>query len=488
MAKTNVYHSCPEFLLRGHDYNVTVVVAGEVHDALLVYQANGESKTIVLDKGDCYGRSGINYNVYGATIIAAELDDICCLKYHFVLDSVSGEEYNVKIESAGEMPPLAITELYLRPKGAGVTQFIEVMNPSSQDVDLYNYKLMAYKGADPSPESYICSLKLSDEAGKDIIKPGEVVALWPLLPVHHEKQDLGYLTVDVFIAECMNDFPKPAIDLHAERNSLRIIPIEASVYDELVDKYVPIDNISNLPSKTEKTTLVLALRDADNASVLDNSLYRMVYNKGSRGDRDTPVKYSSLWSIDVRKPNEGIVLSHREQMSPGKLGVGQAIPDLSTPYLTIVPLNGQVDIENVSNTPAIEFAVNDSCRCVDAYVDVKLFDGRYRRYRASKADDNAWCAVLDWRDVCRLGQLEYVITAYDGVRWTSVGTTDKPICTMLVDKCGPAVLDACPTEKYCYDNTRLPQIKVDFFDISGVDAGKSILCVDKKNGKLCNKI
>ena len=186
MTKTNLYHSCPEFLLRGHDYNVTVAVAGDVTGAILVYQAKDEEKSIVLDKIDHYSRSGVSYNVYGAIIPCVELDDLCCLKYHFVLDSISSEEYNVKIESAGEMPPLAITELYLRPKGAGITQFIEVVNPSGESVDLYDYKLMAYKGATPSPEDYICGLNLADTAGKEIVKPGEVVALWPLLPVHHE--------------------------------------------------------------------------------------------------------------------------------------------------------------------------------------------------------------------------------------------------------------------------------------------------------------
>ena len=481
MTKTNLYHSCPEFLLRGHDYNVTVAVAGAVTDAVLVYHAKDEEKNIALDKIDCYSRFGVSYNVYGAIVPYIELDDLCCLKYHFVLDSFSSEEYNVKIESAGEMPPLAVTELYLRPKGTGITQFIEVVNPSGESVDLYDYKLVAYKGVTPSPEDYICGLNLADTAGKEIVKPGEVVVLWPLLPVHHDKQDLGYLSVDGFIAECMRDFPKPELDLNAERGFLRIIPVEASVYDEVQGKYVAVDNISNLPNKTEKTTLILATRDADNASALENAYYRMVYNKGSRGDRDTPVKYSSLWSIDVRKPTEGIVLSHRELMSPGKLGAGQALPDLNSPYLTIIPINGRVDIENTYNTPSIEFVIDDSNRCAAAYVDVKLCDGKYRRYRASKLEDNVWHVDIDWRDACRLGKLEYVITAYDGVRYTSVGTTDKPICTMLADKCGPAIIDIYPTEKYCYDNTRTPKIKIEYFDISGVDVEKSILCVDKKN-------
>ncbi len=481
MKRTNAYHSCPEFLLREHDYNVTVTIVGDVSEVVLVYKSNAGEKTVILDKSDCYSRSGMDYNVYGGIIPATELDDICCLKYYFSLDSVAGEEYNVKIESAGDMPPLIITELYLRPKGAGITQFIEVLNLSDHDVDLYDYKLMAYSGSDPSCEAHICSLKLADKAGKEIVRPGEVVALWPLLPINHEKQDLGYLSVDGFIAECMRDFPKPAVNLYEERDSLRIIPIEASEYDELLGKYVPLDNISSLPNKAEKTTLILAPRDAGCADALDDALYRMVYNKGSRGDRDTPVRYSSLWSIDVRRPTEGIVLSHRALISPGKLGIGQAIPDLNSPYVSIIPLNGNIDIQNTSNVPAIEFAIKDSAHCADAYVDVKLHDGKYRRYRASSSGDNIWRVDMDWRDVYRLDKLEYIISAYDGVRWTILGTDDKPVCTVLTDKCGPAIIDVYPTEKYCYDTTRMPQIRINFFDISGVDVERSILCVDKKN-------
>lgn len=477
MDKISFYHSCPEFIVRGYNYNVSVAVANvDDNDVYLHWTAGGADGEFKLERDHCCS-DGI-LTAFSAVILPDCFETIDVFNYKFVCGNCESETYCVAVGDAGKMPPLIVTELYLRPKGLNVTQFIEVMNPSSEEVDLYDYKFMVYNGNCPCAEDYICGLSLSNERGNDIIAPFEVAALWPLLPGHHEQPNDIYLTVGGFVEACMDDFPKPEFDLRSERSSVRIIPIEASVYDEELGKYVAIDNISKIPSKTECTTLVLAPRDSTPETGLELAVYRMVYNKGEYGGRDTPVRHSSLWTIDIRKPSEGVVLSSRELISPGRLGFCQAVPDLTLPYPMIVPLYDEGAVLSPDGL-ALRFAV-PAKQIAGIYVDVKMPDGDYRRYRALK-NDGVWCVKLDLKDIYSLDTIDYVAVALDGIHKVELGKHESPMSVKLADRCGPYIVETVPAEKYGYDNTRVPQIEINYFDISGVDSTRSIICVDKKN-------
>ena len=81
----------------------------------------------------------------------------------------------------------------------------------------------------------------------------------------------------------------------------------------------------------------------------------------------------------------------------------------------------------------------------------------------------------------RLDRLEYFITVYDGIRYSTLGSPAAPLVTEIIDDKGPTILSVMPTEKFAYDGERRPVISVEFFDVSGVNLKESILCVDKKN-------
>ena len=481
MKDIQFYHACPEFILRGYDYNISVALNDAAERVEVLWTTGSDFwDKLVLKKRNGYHKTNGSISVYSATISAVNFKNASELKYRFVCDGITGDEYCVQVESAGKMPPLVVTELYGRPKGNNVTVFLELMNPSSRSVDLYDYKLVAYSGDEPCENKYVCELALSDAPGNQIVAPSEVVAIWPLLPQHHTLQEGKFLTVDGFVEACMSDFPKPGFDLAAEIDTVRIIPVEASAYDELTEKYVAVGKLDKMPLKTECTTLVIAPRDLDAKAALENYVFKMVYNKSDKGDRDTPVRHSSLWTIDVRHPSEGISFKHRAPMTPGRLDKGQTAPELATPYPIIVPLDADSDVMYSDDGAEIEFIV-EAGHIAEAYVYFKLPGGKYIKCDALETHQGVWKVKLSCDSIYNMRKLQYVIAVCDGVRETRLGEFSKPICTFLSDRCGPHIIDAFPTEQYCYDITRTPEMWVKFFDASGVDIEACILCVDKKN-------
>ena len=481
MKNIQFYHSCPDFILSGYDYNVsvTVNVEAECVEVLWGSGANSEKK-LILKKRNSYAKTNGSVSTYGAIIPASKFKDANELKYRFVCDGVVSDEYCVQVANAGEMPPLVVTELYGRPKGNNITVFFEVMNPSPEAVDLYDYKLMAYAGAEPTPDKYVCELALANEPSTQVIASCEVAVIWPILPQHHALQDDKFLTIDGFVEACMADFPKPGFDLAAEIDTVRIIPVEASAYDEITEKHVAIGKVDKMPLKTECTTLVIAPRDADAQNALENYVFKMVYNKSDKGDRDTCVRHSSLWTIDVRNPSEGVSLRHRAHMTPGRLDRGQVVPDLTYPYPVIVPIDADAGVRYTEDGAEIEFVI-EAGRIADAYIYLKMPNGKYAKYYAIDDNNGVWKVKLSCNDIYKMSKLQYVIIAHDGVRAVRLGEMSKPIRTSLIDGCGPHIIDISPTEKYCYDVSRTPEMYVKYFDISGVDVKQCILCVDKKD-------
>ena len=474
----NLYHSVPEFLIIGQNFNVTVVCSGTDSDISLVCTAAGRDSRVSMTRTSTYADNDRQLNVYTAVISADTFATSDKLDYHFECGGEHSGEYSVAVSSAGHMPPLAVTELYARPKGKNMTFFIEVMNPSSVPTDLYNYKFMAYAGAEPVAEDYICSLYLSEVPGAEIINPGEVAALWPLLPNHHAAGDNKYLTREGFIEVAMEDFPKPAFDL--TKTDFRLIPVEASRFDEATSKYVPLDGMNRFPVKTETTTLVLTPREALPENGLEKSVYSMVYNLSEYGDRDTPVRHSSLWTIDVRRPERGVNVSHRALMTPGVLDRGQAIPVVSREYAALIPLDADITINAQGTQTPLRFAVEGGY-AADAYIVLKLSGGKSRRFNACSEGDGRWCVMLPQDAIFDLKRLCYTIHVYDGIRHIVLGSAAHPLVTRLRDLRGPFITRLMPERGYCYDDTRTPEICVRFGDASGVNLTASVMCVDKKN-------
>lgn len=475
MKKTVFYHSVPAFLLRGLPWKAAVVCAGADNVTLLL-ELDGVEHRIDMLRGREYTANDRRLDIFSVTVTAELLRTATSVSYCFECGEAKSERYTVPVDEVGQLPPMAVTELFCRPKGKNVTIFAEVMNPSAQPTDLYRYKLMFYNGEAPKANDYICSLYLAETPDVEWLAPGEVAALWPLMPQHHNA-GARYLTREGFIEAAMADFPKPAFDLNTV--DFRLIPVEASRFDETTGTYLPLERINKLPVKTEATTLIIAPREAQPENGPEMSVFSLLYNRDDGGNRDTPVRHSSTWTLDVRRPTVGVNVKHKTLMTPGRLDRGQAVPVLGGELPVIAPLDADITVRGEGETTELSFGVDG--KVCDAYIELKMADGTVRRYDADEVEDGRWRVLLAERDIFKLNRLCYTINVYDGVRRLSLGTLSQPLVTRLRDLRGPYITHAVPSHGYAYDNTRQPTLCVRFADASGVNLSSSVLCVDKRN-------
>ena len=131
-----IYHTKPEFVLRERDFTVFAVADATADGIYLIWSAGTHGDTVRMQKADTFISGGAEYALLTATIPAMSLKDANTVMYSFLDGSQTSGEYEVAVTGAGRLPPLMVTELFLRPKGLGVTSFIEVANPAGQPVGL----------------------------------------------------------------------------------------------------------------------------------------------------------------------------------------------------------------------------------------------------------------------------------------------------------------------------------------------------------------
>ena len=235
------------------------------------------------------------------------------------------------------------------------------------------------------------------------------------------------------------------------------------------------EGMAELPSKPSWSPCLCAARRE-----VSDAVYSLVYNKeGECPWRDTPVKYSSVWGVDVRNPAVGAVLSSRELITPGRLSYGQSLPDISAKYPVVFPTDAGRSVRASSGELKVSFELLSGQVC-GAWVGLRSADRGCYTVRAKKTE-RGFFAVFPEEITDRLERLEYFITVYDGIHYSTLGSSDTPLVTEIIDDKGPTILSVMPTEKFAYDGERRPEISVEFFDISGVNLKESIICVDKKN-------
>ncbi len=481
--KTVLWHTTPEFILRDHDFCVNAVT-----DADTAKAGHIELIWSTASNGDGVRENGrIRMTV---TVIEASEDELILVsavipasaflnadivKYRFYMENrdVSSEEYEAQISDAGKMPPLIVTEFYARPKGLGVTAYIEVMNPNNEPVDLYDYKMMAFPGGNLSVKE-LGVIYFADKPGEEIIAPHTLALLWPQYPRHHMLENGKYSSAEGFCEVINAEFPRPEFEVKPD--GLKLVKVEFCRYDEETAEYVFKDGAAELPSKNEHITLLLVPREKE----AGDAVYSMEYNKDDGCYRDTPVRHSSLWGIDIRNPAVGIVMKHKAYATPGRLSDWQSFPDFNVGYPAVYPASAGKELFSSSGEMKIAFDVFTGKAC-GAAVHLKTADGTFVERDAVCTGGGHYSAVFPEDITDRLEKLEYYITVYDGIRNSVLGSAGSLIETSVIDDKGPVITCVKPAEKYAYDNCRKPEISVEYFDVSGVDIGGSALFVDKKN-------
>ena len=471
-------HTSPEFALCGRDLTLHAIKQGgdtTAQGTELDFSVNGgQTRTAKLATTGTCTYEDITYTVLSVTIPSADLSVEGEITYSFYEGGQKSGIYTVPVVKEGKLPPLIVTEIYGRCKHKAVTHYLELTNPTENAVDLYDYKLMMHSGEERSANASLHENMLADEQGKVFLQPGETAVLRFIPAALHLPENEVYLSDAAFCEALTEQVFGP--DEVFEPSGMRIIPLELSAFCEETQAWEPKPNAFELSIKYSAITLLIAPRSGS----YEDAVYRLVYNNVPY-HLDTPVRFSSVWSIDVRQPEQGVNLMHHTRMSPGKLVAGQAIPDLSENSAPdILPLDLSESCYLADGDHEIRFAVCGA-PANDAQVHLLLPDSGFTTINAYREEaENIWCAKVPQAFMRKMPRLQYYITAKGSFRQGFFGNPDACVVTHVLDNEGPVLTRTYPSE--CYGSlNRTPTFRVSYEDISGVDMESCILCVDGKN-------
>lgn len=482
-----IYHASADFAIENKPMTVCAVCRAdgdEAPDFLVLSLVGGNTYTMY--PCDSYTHEGVTYEIYRTELPADQVHG-GELKY-FIADNEGNKASEepfllplVKNDELPPLPPLAITELFVRPKGLGVTSYIEVMNPTSSDVDLYDYEVLVFsktKKAEGKPSG---RLPLADLPKSSILHPGEFAAIWPIQKKNFGVEVDGVKRDVVTVQDFCDVFTKEYFytSLRLTPDDCCIFPVSYTVVDPETGIRSDLPGVCKLPEKQFPATLLIVPRGGEIADAVFEMVYNDMYTRS-----DTPVKRSSYWKIDVRDPSHAVRITHADFSTPGYPGRVQAALDPEAVLPVIVPLAPQKEIFIGDGACRITFAVlpiDPVGTITESDVHFFLSDGTERTVAAAFDEISGnYVAVIPESVIETLEKLEYYITASDGTRLVSI-FADEHFEIPVYDNAGPRITDISPSKYYAYDGT-LGETPVfaEYFDFSGVKLADCRLWVDGK--------
>lgn len=425
--------------------------------------------------------AGQSYTVYTAVIPASTVGRDGELEYSIELDGETAFTETLKVLSLEAMPRLIISEVYCRPRGLAVTQFIELTNISSETVDLYDYKLMMHHGYVHSKKNTVKENYFVDEGerGKRMLAPGESAVIRFLTPAVHKTEDGKYTDAEGFCHIMNSEYGFESLCLSAD--NVKIFSPDISV--KAADGSWKLKlNAFELPSKLEPYTLLIVPRDGS----YDDAEFRLELNgDGEMFEWDFPVRHSSTWWIDPASPRRGIRISHRSRPTPGYLDEGQLIPDPDDIFAPLIIADEKRNYTYIKDGAfTVEFCVIDKFP-VNASITYFNENSEPVEIKAEETDKKyIYRAEIPQRVISKLRRLDYFITAKDSLVTVTSGGVNEVHTVHIYDNMGPELLKLTPSEMSVVeseDNGGNIEIGGKYFDVSGINTSKCILCIDKKN-------
>lgn len=431
--------------------------------SLLPCGASAETRQMTpCDSFSCGDRS---FEIYSAHIPAA-LMTAGRLSYSISGGGMRGD-YSLEVTSLPEPPPIIITEMFLRAKGAEHAGYLELCAAGGRDVDLYDWDLMLTSEL-TSPVRYPLAL----ERGT-ILHAGEVAAWWPIMQRNFGigKSGRDATTPTDFCAD-LNSMYYPPVP-PADPAEIRIISAGYAERGEDGAVQVKVD-VEPFPYEYNPWIISLVPRGGDTA----DAVYTLTYNN-VWGRWDAHVRRASEWGIDLRHPDVAVNLRHNADPTPGLLSPMQALPNADSPAPLILPLAPEGELYIGDERHEIVFAAltpNEESTVTAAWADVAA-DGKTVRLNAVAGEDGLWHASIPRKLIERMSRLEYSIGATNGTRDTVV----RSLTAAVFDNAGPRILSMRPTQRYAYDIGGNLDITASWFDISGVRLSECRLLLDGRD-------
>lgn len=484
MELNKIIHSTSKYSFANKDRQISCAILKDDCDAVSLRLRISKSPNfanIPMEVYETVALSGQVYTVYTAVIPASMIGEEGSLEYSIEANGEIAFTETLEVVSLKNVPALIITEIYCRPRGLMATQFVELTNISSEPVDLYDYKLMMHSGYERSGNEPIKENYFSDNVGELVLGPGESAAVRFLTPAAHKAGDGQYTDAEGFCSIINGEYGCGKLGLSAQ--NVKIFSPEISVKASDGSWKLKL-NAFELPSKQAPYTILIVPRDGG----FDDARFSVKLNRdGDRFDWDFRVKHSSLWGIDLASPlnSNAVRIAKRAVPTPGYLDVGQAVPDLNDIFAPLI-------IADEKNTYAY---INDGDLCLSFCVVDKFPINASLTYidesselvevKAEATDEKyVYCVKIPQKAISKLRRFDYFITAKDSLVTVTSGSTEEPHTLHLYDNMGPELLKLSPSDRSVTeseDNDGKVTIRGKYFDVSGVNTSKCILCIDKKN-------
>lgn len=482
MELKKIIHSTSKYAFANKDRQISCAILKDDCEAAslrLIISKSPNFANIPMEVYEDVALSGQVYTVYTAVIPASMIGEEGSLEYSIEANGEIAFTETLEVLSLKSVPSLIVTEIYCRPRGLMASQFVELTNISSEPVDLYDYKLMMHSGYECSGNEPIKENYFSDSVGELVLGPGESAAVRFLTPAAHKAGDGQYTDAEGFCRIINGEYGYSELGLSAQK--VKIFSPEISVKASDGSWKLKL-NAFELPSKQAPYTILIAPRDGG----FDSAEFSLKLNRdGDRFDWDFRVKHSSLWGIDLASPSDAVRIAKRADPTPGYLDAEQAVPDLNDIFAPLI-------IADQKNTYAY---INDGDLCISFCVVDKFPISASVTYldessepieiRAEATDEKYIYRVkIPQRAISKLRRFDYFITAKDSLVTVTSGSLREPHTVHLYDNMGPELLKLVPSDRSVAeseDNDGEVTIRGKYFDVSGVNTSKCILCIDKKN-------
>ncbi len=463
--KTNpfkgIYHSNIRRAFKGNDLIFYVAVRHEYSSAtsLVVSVITREGKSsftsMLTDETS-------NAKIFSFRIPHDVFDGVSFFDYEITdgIFTVFGGEVSVIEEP--NFPPLAITEIYSRPRRGKITsRYVELTNPSNENADLYDYKITR-EVSGKNLSSFLESNK-----GDSIISPKETVVLRFLVPQSFD--------ADGNISESTEEYLRGIYDENIygknEYKPARVIDVDTTCINPSTGVREIAPGEFQLGPEQSPTKIYLSERDGDNV------IFTLNLNETPE-TLDVLTTRCALFAPDVEKCAVGRCIRRNADQNPGVFDERIPLPDVknsvSPLIIPIFPMS-----KHLMSEGEVEICYTVYGNCADSYVVLYINDGEKVIY--PEKEGSTYKAVIPYDIVKTNKELRCSVIADNGAYFSSFGSKDEPAVYPMVDNVGPELSMISPKPYFAYDGETNPRITGSLSDVSGVNIPACRIMLDSED-------
>ena len=144
-----ILHASPDYIISGSPVllNAACRAYGEVYPEKLMVVVDDKDSFLMLPY-DRYDHSGVSYQIYRADIPPSAIKGDK-FRYTIKEQGAAGEEaeaFECDVLSPEDisLPPLSISEFFVRTRSKGRYPYMEFFNPTNKSVDLFDYEVLVF--------------------------------------------------------------------------------------------------------------------------------------------------------------------------------------------------------------------------------------------------------------------------------------------------------------------------------------------------------